>query len=53
MKNLDQKIAEYAAQIQKIGDLGLLSEIKKAQDQAKAAAKKARELYKKFLDKNS
>jgi hypothetical protein len=50
MASLDEKIATYTAQIQKIGDLSLLSKIKKAQDDSKAAAKKARILYEKFLD---
>ena len=49
MKSLDYKIAQYVATIQKIGDLGLLSQVKKAQAEAEAATKKARELYQKFI----
>lgn len=49
MKSLDQKLAEYVAKIQKLGDVNLLTEVKKAQDEAKEAAKKARSLHQKYL----
>lgn len=48
-KSLETKIAQYTAQIQKLGDLSLLSELMNAQEEAKAAAKKARDLYKKYI----
>lgn len=49
MKSLEAKVAEYMIQIKKLGDLSLLSEAKKAQEDAKAAAEKARDLYKKYI----
>jgi len=48
-KSLDEKVAQYAKHIQKIGDLSLLVEVKKAQEEAASAAKKARLLYSKFI----
>ena len=48
-KLLDTEISKYENQIRKMGDLKLLSEVKKAQEAAKIAAKKARDLYKVYL----
>lgn len=52
MKPLGAKVAEYITQINKLGDLGLLPELKKAQEDARSAAKRARDLYKKYIENN-
>ena len=48
-KTLETKISRYTAQILKLGNLSLLSEAKKAQEEANEAAKKARVLYQKYI----
>jgi len=49
LEALEKKIAKYTAQIRKAGNLSLLLEVKKAQEEAKIAAEKARGLYKNFI----
>lgn len=50
MKAIEQKAAEYERQIRKVGDLNLLAKARKAQEEAGLATKKARELYKEFVN---
>jgi hypothetical protein len=49
MNRLEEKIATYIILIKKLGDSNILAEIKKLQEEAKSASKRARDLYAKFI----
>lgn len=51
-KFLDEKTSSYFFLIKKLGNLNLLVEAKKAQEDASVANKKARLLYQNFIKSN-